>query len=76
MVEFKLNFALAVKYIFDREKVQKPTRSFINRNDSRPKGVYVEVAKEQVLEITLAVRKVIKSDKFKNRYNINAYFSP
>ena len=30
---------------------------------------------EQVLEVTSAIRKVIKSDKFKSIYNISIYFS-
>jgi len=76
IVEFRPNFVLVIKYIFDEEKAQKPKNSFINKNDSRLKGIHVEDVKEQALEITSAVRKVIKSDKFKNRYNINVYFSP
>ena len=65
MVEFKPNFILVVKYIFDGEKAQKPMRSFINKIDLRPKGMYMKVIREQVLEIISVVRKVIKSDKFK-----------
>ena len=46
VVEFKPNFTLVVKCIFNREKAQKPTRSFINKNNSRLKGLHIEVVGE------------------------------
>ena len=41
----------------------------------QPKAVYIEVIVEQALEVTLAMRKVIKSDKFKSIYNVIIYVS-
>jgi len=35
-----------MKFIFDSEKAQKTTKSFVNKNDSRSKGVYIEVIGE------------------------------
>ena len=67
---------LVVKFIFDSKKAQKTIKSFINKNDFRLKGVHVEVIGEQVLEVTSAIRKVIKSPAFIARYNTTVYFSP
>ena len=75
LVKFKLVFTLVVKNIFNSEKAQKITKSFMSKNDARPKGVHAEVVGEQALEITLAVRKVIKLERFKTRYNATVYFS-
>ena len=47
----------------------------MSKNDTRLKEVHVEVVEEQALEVTLAVRKVIKPERFKTRYNTTIYFS-
>ena len=52
IVKFKPEFTLVVKFIFDSKKAQKITKSFMNKNDSRPKRVHVEVIREQALGVT------------------------
>ena len=75
IVKFKPEFELVVKFIFDSKKAQKRTKFFINKNDSRPKGVHIEVIGEQALVVTSAIRKVIKLPVFIARYNATVYFS-
>ena len=61
----KLKFALVVKFIFNGEK-QQPyfSYSFIKKNEKCSKTVYIEVCKSQALELTLAIRVIIKSEEF------------
>ena len=47
----------------------------MSKNNARPKGVHVEVVGKQALKVISAVRKVIKSARFKTRYNAIVYFS-
>jgi len=61
---FVPDFRLVVKYIFNEEKSQKSIRSFINKQDKRPRAIHVEVREEQALEVTSAIKKIIKTSEF------------
>jgi len=75
IVKFNPEFTLVVKMIFSREKTQQQSRSFVRKTEARLKAIHVEVVRSQALEVTLAVRKVIKSLEFSKIYNIKVYFS-
>ena len=75
LVEFILVFALVVKFIFSSEKVVKTTRLFNSKEDSCPRVVYVKVRSDQAIQVTSAIRKIIKFQQFTSRYNIKVYFS-
>ena len=61
----KPQFALVVKYVFNGEK-QKPrsSYSFISKNNQPPKAVHVEVCTSKSLEVTSAIREIIKIEEF------------
>ena len=76
LVEFTPVFALVVKFIFSGEKAVKPTHSFNKKFKDCPKVVYVEVRRDQALQVISAMRKIIKSQQFTEIYNVKVYFSP
>ena len=76
IVKYNPDFSLVDKFIFSSEKASQQSRSFVRRSDSRPKAIYVKVRGLQALEVTLAVKKVIKSPEFSKIYSIKVYFSP
>ena len=61
MVNLILDFSLVLKFVFNREKSTKPTQLFVSTIDTCTRAIYVKVREEQVLEIILVVRKIIKS---------------
>ena len=75
-VDFSLEIALVMKFIFNGERAQKSTRSFENRPEQLPKEIYLEVRSDQDLQVTSDDCKVIKSEKLMEIYNTKAQLYP
>ena len=67
-------FALVIKAIFNREKQQQQSCSFIKKAEQYPKAVYIKVKSSQALEVTLAIRAIIKIEEFSTFYKLKIYF--
>ena len=72
----KLLFTLVIKAIFNGEKQQQQSCSFIKKAEQHPKAVHIEVEFSQALEVTLAIIAIIKTEEFSTFYKIKIYFSP
>ena len=69
-------FALIIKAIFNREKQQQQSRSFIKKAEQHLKAVHIKVKSSQALEVTSAIRAIIKTEEFSTLYKLKIYFSP
>ena len=68
-------FDLIIKTIFNREKQQQQSYSLIKKAEQHPKAIHIEVKSSQALEVILAIRAIIKIEKFSTFYKLKIYFS-